>query len=135
MKTPRGLEETGAGKTREPLGTVSQAWLVGRTHGAGISGTPPPRTLCPQPPDTGPPGPVRGSQGVTHSPGGHTGSKDGVITGHRVLPPAPPRPARTFRVRSESDSSELSCTSISGGWYLWDGVGSGVNPGKVQTGG
>lgn len=41
--------------------------------------------------------------------------------------------ASTFRVRSESASSELSCTSMSGAWYLESRAGiQGPGPGRVQ---
>lgn len=49
----------------------------------------------------------------------------GIITGHGVSPTAQhPRWANTFSVLSESDSSELSCTSMSGAWYL-ENMGAG----------
>lgn len=60
----------------------------------------------------------------------------GIITGHGGLPKAQhPRWASTFRVLSESDSSELSCTSMSGAWYLENtGVGcSGARPCPGQS--
>lgn len=77
-----------------------------------------------------------GSHGVAHSPQGARGARMGVITGHRLSlaePPSTPSWPSTFRVRSESESSELSCTSMSGAWYLEDRAGGSGARTRAQS--
>ena len=75
-------------------------------------------------------------------PLGARGARMSVILEHGGLPDSTQRPKwkSTFRVLSDPDSSELSCTSMSGAWYLetrgqagqgqqrWGAPGRGVGP-------
>lgn len=74
--------------------------------------------LCPQTPGNGSTGPAQGSHGVAHSPRGH--GEQGWLSSLGTGSPQHPDTLMesTFSVLSESDNSELSCTSMSGSWYL-----------------
>lgn len=57
----------------------------------------------------------------------------GIITGHRAPHSTSPLQAGTFRVLREPESSELSCTSMSGSWYL-ESTGEGCPEGEPGRG-
>lgn len=94
-------------------------WEARHSQGHGLK---PPPQQAPHPDDPVPSAPRHqpnwhnlGAAMMSPTARGARGARMGIITGHRVSPTVcHPRWPSTFRVLSESASSELSCTSTSG---------------------